>query len=60
MCILEEGINQWFVILFERMMSDIEFFFGNYSEYADWLEERRLEAGEGPESNSAKYRKLSL
>ena len=39
---------------------EIEFFFGNYSEYAEWLEQRRLDAGEGPESNSAKYRKMSL
>ena len=30
---------------------EIEFFFGNYSEYAEWLEQRRLDAGEGPESN---------
>ncbi|MDP6962615.1 MAG: energy-dependent translational throttle protein EttA [Planctomycetota bacterium] len=39
---------------------DVEFFFGNYSEYAEWLEQRRIDAGEGPESLSAKYRKLSL
>ncbi|MFT7517822.1 MAG: sulfate-transporting ATPase [Myxococcota bacterium] len=39
---------------------EIEFFFGNYSEYAEWNEQRRLESGEGPESNSAKHRKMSL
>ena len=39
---------------------DIEFFFGNYSEYIEWLTERRDALGKGPESKSAKYRKLSL
>lgn len=39
---------------------NIEFFFGNYSEYAEWYEQRRLDAGDGLESQSAKYRKLSL
>jgi ATP-binding cassette ChvD family protein len=39
---------------------EIEFFYGNYSEYAEWLEERNESAGKSKDSKSAKYRKLGL
>jgi len=39
---------------------NIEFYYGNYTDYSHWLEERR-EAGEvGYESKAAKYRKLTI
>ncbi len=38
----------------------VEFFHGNYSEYAEWLAERREAAGLGRESQAGKYRKLTL
>ncbi|RMH03432.1 MAG: energy-dependent translational throttle protein EttA [Planctomycetota bacterium] len=38
----------------------VQFFYGNYSEYAEWLEERREAEGLGPESKAGKYRKLRL
>ena len=37
-----------------------EFFHGNYTEYREWLDQRRSEAGLGAESGSAKYRKLGI
>ncbi len=38
----------------------VEFFHGNYSEYAEWNAERREKAGLGRESQAGKYRKLTL
>ncbi len=39
---------------------EVQFFYGNYTEYAEWLDERREEEGLGPESKAGKYRKLKL
>ena len=39
---------------------EVEFFYGNYTEYAEWLDERREAEGLGPESRAGKYRKLRL
>ncbi|MGB0684721.1 MAG: energy-dependent translational throttle protein EttA [Planctomycetota bacterium] len=38
----------------------VEFFYGNYSEYAEWLAERREAEGTGPDSRAGKHRKLTL
>ncbi len=38
----------------------VEFFYGTYTEYAEWREERRAAAGLGKESQAGKYRKLTL
>jgi sulfate-transporting ATPase len=38
----------------------VEFFYGNYSEYAEWLAERREAEGMGPDSRAGKHRKLTL
>ncbi|MCX8228656.1 MAG: energy-dependent translational throttle protein EttA [Planctomycetota bacterium] len=38
----------------------VQFFYGNYTEYAEWLESRRAAGEMGHESKAAKYRKLSL
>jgi len=38
----------------------VEFFYGNYSEYAEWLAERREAEGKAPDSRAGKHRKLSL
>ena len=38
----------------------VEFFHGNYSEYAEWLAERREAEGLGPESRAGRYRKITL
>lgn len=38
----------------------VEFFYGNYTEYAEWLAQRREAEGKGPDSRAAKHRKLSL
>ncbi len=35
-----------------------EFFLGSWTEYAEWLAERRAAEGKGPESQSGRYRKL--
>jgi ATP-binding cassette ChvD family protein len=40
--------------------ANVEFFYGNYTDYTQWLEDRR-EAGEvGFESKASKYRKLTI
>ncbi|MCP4094239.1 MAG: energy-dependent translational throttle protein EttA [Planctomycetes bacterium] len=39
---------------------EVEFFYGNYTEYAEWLEERNTAAGKSKDSKSGKYRKLGL
>ena len=39
---------------------EVQFFYGNYSEYAEWLAERREAEGKGPESRAGKNRKLKL
>jgi energy-dependent translational throttle protein EttA len=40
--------------------ANVEYFYGNYTDYTQWLEDRR-EAGEvGFESKAAKYRKLTI
>ena len=38
----------------------VEFFYGNYSEYAEWFEDRREAEGKGPDSRAGKHRKLTL
>ena len=38
----------------------VEFFYGNYSDYAEWLAERNAAAGKNKDSKAAKYRKLGL
>jgi len=39
---------------------EVQFFYGNYSEYAEWFAERRAAEGRGPESKASKHRKLKL
>ena len=39
---------------------DVEFFYGNYTEYAEWFAERMEAEGKGGDSKAGKYRKLSL
>jgi len=38
----------------------VTFFHGNYTDYVDWLTERREAEGLGPESKAGKYRKIGL
>ena len=38
----------------------VKFFYGNYTEYMLWLEERRSAGEVGYESKASKYRKLTL
>ena len=38
----------------------VRFFYGNYSEYAEMLDEEREAKGLGPESRAAKHRKLTI
>ena len=38
----------------------IEFFHGNYTDYVEWMTERREAEGLGPESRAGKYRKIGL
>jgi len=38
----------------------VEFFYGNYTEYAEWFVERMEAEGKSADSQSGKYRKLSL
>ena len=39
---------------------EITFFHGNYTDYTEWLDERREEDGAGPESKAGKYRRIGL
>lgn len=39
---------------------EIEFFYGNYTEYAEWYVERMEAEGKSGDSKAGKYRKLSL
>ncbi|HEX9793850.1 MAG TPA: ATP-binding cassette domain-containing protein, partial [Planctomycetota bacterium] len=39
---------------------EIHYFTGTYTEYSEWLGERREEEGRGPESKAAKYRRLTI
>ena len=39
---------------------DVEFFYGNYTDYAEWYVERMEAAGKSADSQAGKYRKLSL
>ncbi len=38
----------------------VQFFYGNYTEYAEWYAERMQAMGKSAESKAGKYRKLSL
>ena len=39
---------------------EVEFFYGNYSEYSEWYDERLAAAGKSPESRAGRHRKLKL